>query len=85
MESGKSKPVHSALRRSLSTLVVVVLLVTSAWATYPAMMRHMSIDYRRPVALEGDLIFAGWSSAIPASSTAAQPKCVPRTAPCSPR
>ncbi|HEY3990250.1 MAG TPA: PaaI family thioesterase [Acidobacteriaceae bacterium] len=40
-----------------------------------AMTRHMSIDYRRPVPLESDLVLEGWSESDTASTSGRKHQC----------
>jgi acyl-coenzyme A thioesterase PaaI-like protein len=40
-----------------------------------AMTRHMSIDYRRPVPLESDLVIEGWSEKDAASASGRKHQC----------
>ena len=40
-----------------------------------AMTRHISVDYRRPVRLETDLILEGWSETDAASATGRKHRC----------
>ena len=59
----------------IATLLDEAMSKANRHRNITAMTRHMSIDYRRPVPLEADLILEGWSEKDPESVSGRKHRC----------
>jgi acyl-coenzyme A thioesterase PaaI-like protein len=59
----------------IATLLDEAMSKANRHRNITAMTRHMSIDYRRPVPLETDLVLEGWSEKDPGSASGRKHQC----------